>query len=109
MVVFIGGMLSSISLLQFATENDSNVLFVDGAPKLIIIDVTNTGASSIIINSAKVNADSVAIIFELPVIITVGDSANLVLEADWVAGNKYKIEIFSIDGDLVGSYQATSK
>ena len=107
MVVVIGGVLSSISLLQFATENDTSVLFVDGAPKLIIVDVTNTGASSIIINSAKVNADSVAIIVESPVIIDAGESANLVIEADWVAKSTCEIEIFTIDGDLVGSYQAT--
>ena len=107
LVVFIGGMLSSISLLQFTTKKDTRVLFVDGAPKLIIVDVINTGTSPITINSAKVNADSVAILIESPVIIATNASVNLVLEAEWVDKKTCEIEIYADDGTLIRSYQST--
>jgi len=100
-------MLSSIGLLQFTTKKDTRVLFVDGAPKLIIVDVINTGTSPITISAAKVNADSVAILIESPVIIAPNASANLVLEAEWVDKKIYEIEIYADDGTLIRSYQST--
>ena len=100
-------MLSSISLLQFTTKKDTRVSFVDGAPKLIIVDVMNTGTSPITINSAKVNADSVAILIESPVIIAPNASVNLVLEAEWVTKKTCEIEIYADDGTLIRFYHST--
>ena len=75
----------------------------------ITLSVKNTGTSSVVIATAKVNGDSYDITD-----VTVADGATgsvaITLTAGnyWVAGNQYKTDLYDSSGQLVGSYQSTA-
>jgi hypothetical protein len=100
----------SATVIEFtgsASLSITDVDFVDGTPKTISVDVVNSDTASATITTAKVN-NAVVQITDSPVIVDVDKSTTLVLTANWIAGNAYKIDLYDNNGQVVGSYQATA-
>ena len=81
------------------------------APDSIVVYVTNTGTSSFTVRNIRVNGE----IMDLADwssgssdTVAPGDSETFTITHDVVAGNKYAVSLYDIDGTLVGAYTATA-
>ena len=98
----------TVGFMETKTVTITDAKFGESAPDLtdeITLTVKNTGTSAVTISIAKVNGDTVTIT-DGPVTAEDGSPpVDLVLEANWAAGNNYKIDLMDSNGQLVGSYQ----
>jgi len=84
----------------------TDVQFTDSG-STITLSLKNTGTKAVTISQAKVNNDAVSFSGNMTS-SDGGDSGTLTLTASWVAGNPYKIDLYSSNGQVVGSYIATA-
>ena len=101
----------TVGFMETKTVTITNVEFEGIAPaaQTITLTVKNTGTSAVTISIAKVNGDTVPITSPTDTTIEDGSApVDLVLDADWAAGNNYKLDLYDSNGQLVGSYQKTA-
>jgi flagellin-like protein len=102
----------SIGFMGSSSVTITKVDFVKdtaGAPtENITLTVKNIGTKTVTIATVKVN--NVEVNTNATLTLNPGKSGGilLTLDAEWVAGNPYKFDLYDGSGQIIGSYQETA-
>ena len=101
----------TVGFMETKTVTITDAQFTD-AGTTITLPIKNTGTGDVTIASAKVNGelcDVAALAVGGSLTIVPGGEEILTVSganAEWDAGNNYKIDLYDSNGQLTGSYQA---
>jgi flagellin-like protein len=105
----------TVGFMDTNTVTITSATFTDdgGSPAADIIQlaVKNTGTSAVTLATGKVNGATCTIAAASDLTIADGGTDTITLSganADWTAGNTYKMDLYDASGQLVGSYQAVA-
>ncbi len=110
--IAVAAWMGSLSMGFMETKEITiNELTFDPVGDTIVVDLTNTGTSTVTISQVRVNGNKITSLtgdttYEFT--FEAGQSGSITASLDVVAGQKYSVSLFASDGTLMGSYTDTA-